>query len=815
MVVLQWLLYGLGVQTVAGIERERPLPRVRSGWPAGLPIPLTEFVGRERERAEVARLVAANRLTTLTGAGGVGKTRLAVEVAAGLFSDFGDGVGLIDLSAVTEPSLLPGAVARGLGVEERSGTGLDERLLRVLREQHRLVVLDNCEHLRTACGDLAVAVLGSCPGVVVLATSRESLGLPGEVTWRVPSLTFPWPEHPPALEDLESFEAVALFLTRARAARPGLRVGPGEAAAITSICYRLDGIPLALELAAARVGALSLTEIAERLTGRFELLGRSGVGPPRQQTLRASVEWSHQLLSEPERALLRRLAVFSGGWTLGAAEAVCDLPPVGQDHTAGLLAALVDKSLVQAEQTQDGTRYRLVEVIRGFAGEQLAESGELDQVRARHAGYYTDLAQRSAPMLYGAEQACWVNRLDADTPNLRAARRWCEEDPARAGTGLLLASALWDYLHIRGRLVEAADWLEKALADDSGPAQARGVALLGLGATVAFWGDYDRSRELFTRSIEVFRDAGDLRGEARAWAHLGNALLLGRPPASPAQAYRRGLELAREAGDIWVEAYALFSTGFVMAASGDVARSRAPLATASELFGRAGDRRGYGYTRLAVGQALAYEGKAAEAVAVLREAVGIFEALRDRWGLLWGASLLAPACAAMGDWVRAVMLLGVVDSMSERTSGRPLDPDQASLDELEARAGQELGLAFEAARQAGRVLGRGDQVTAALWPARDADHDPAAGPDRGAGAGQAASHELPLTRREREVADLITRGLTNRQIGAQLFIAERTVDTHVGRILDKLGCASRAQVAAIVTAAAALTTAAPGAQQSG
>jgi predicted ATPase/DNA-binding CsgD family transcriptional regulator len=809
------LLYGLGVESVAGIERELRSPRVRSGWPAGLPIALTEFVGRERERAEVARLVATNRLITLTGAGGVGKTRLAVEVAAGLSSDFGDGAGLIDLSAVTEPSLLPGAVARGLGVEERSGAGLDERLLRVLRDQHRLLVLDNCEHLRAACGDLAAHVLGSCPGVVVLATSRESLGLPGEVTWRVPSLTFPWPEHPPAPEDLESFEAVALFLARARAARPGLRVGFSEAAAITSICYRLDGIPLALELAAARVGALSLTEIAERLTGRFELLARSGVGPPRHQTLRASVEWSHQLLSEPERALLRRLAVFSGGWSLSAAEAVCDLPPVGQDHVAGLLAALVDKSLVQAEQTPDGTRYRLAEVIRGFADEQLAESGELGPVRARHADHYTELAQRSAPMLLGAEQADWLNRLDADTPNLRVVRRWCEEDPARAGTGLRLAAALWEYWHIRGRLVEAADCLESALAGDGGPAHARGAALLGLGATVSFWRDYDRARELFTRSIEAFRDAGDPHGEARAWALLGNALLLGRPPESPAEAYRRGLALAREVGDIWVEAYALFATGFVMAASGDVERSRSPLASASELFGRAGDRRGYGYARLAVGQALAYEGKAAEAVVVLREAVGIFEALPDRWGLLWGASLLGPACAATGDWVRAVMLLGVVDSMSERTSGRPLDPDQASLDELEARAGQELGPAFEAARQAGRVLGRGDQVTAALWPARDADQDPAASPDRGGGAGPAASHELPLTRREREVADLITHGLTNRQIGARLFIAERTVDTHVGRILDKLGCASRAQVAAIVTAAAALTSAALGGRQSG
>lgn len=783
------------------------MTRAGSSWPHGLPAPLTRFVGRERESAEVARQVAAHRLVTLTGAGGVGKTRLAIEVAAGLAADFGDGADLIDLSAVTDPALLPGVAARALGVEDRADTGIDERLVRVLRSQHRLLVVDNCEHLRGHCAGLVTAVLGSCPQVAVLATSRESLGVPGEVTWRVPSLAFPWPEHPPAAEDLESFEAVALFLDRARAARPGLTIGPAEVAALTSICFHLDGIPLALELAAARVGALSLEEIAERLTGSPGLLARTGAGPARHQTLRASVLWSHQLLSGREDALFRRLAVFTGGWGLEAAEAVGAMPPVGPEDVAGLLAALVDKSLVQAEQMPSGSRYRLLEVIRGFAGERLAQAGEIGQVQARHADYYTSLAGRSASMLLGPEQAHWAARLDAETPNLRAARHWCEEDPARSGIGLRLASALWDYWHIRGCLMEATDWLEKALAHDGGPGQARGAALLGLGATAALAGDHNRSRELFTRSVQAFRDAGDPHGEARAWANLGNALVLSYPPTSPAHAYDSALALARQLGDIWCEAYALFCLGFIMAASGEVARSWSPLSTACDLFGRAGDRRGYGYARLAVGQALAWDGKGAEAIAVIREAVGIFETLPDRWGLLWGASLLAPACAAMGDWPRAVVLLGVVDSVSERTGGQPLEPDRASLDEVEARAVRELGPAFDAARQAGQVLGRGDQISAVLWPARGAGGDSSASPDRVASPGPAAGHELLLTRREREVAELIACGLTNRQIGGRLFIAERTVDTHVGRILDKLGCTSRAQVAAMVAAAAALSTA--------
>jgi predicted ATPase len=478
---------------VVSTQRERPLAGNGSRWPPGLPVPLTRFVGRERELAEVARLVTANRLVTLTGAGGVGKTRLAVEAAALAAPGFGDGADFVDLSAVLDAGLLAGVLARGLGVEERAGRSLDERLVRVLRGQHRLLLVDNCEHLRGPCAELVTAVLSQCPEVVVLATSRQPLGVPGEVTWRVPSLTFPWPDNPPATADMETFEAIALFLARARAARPDLVVGPAEGAAITSICYRLDGIPLALELAAARAGALDLDDIAGRLSGRFELLARTGVGPARHQTLRASIEWSHQLLSEPERAVFRRLAVFADGWPLEAAETICAVPtagpPVGRTEVAGLLAALVDKSLVNAEHTSTGTRYRLLEVIKAFAAERLAEAGELAAVRDRHGGYYAELAEQSASMLTGPAVAAWAAKLDAETGNLRAARRWCAEDPARAGAGLWLAAGLGHWWIIRGLLDEGAAWLEDALARDGGPERARATALYGLGLIVSFRGN--------------------------------------------------------------------------------------------------------------------------------------------------------------------------------------------------------------------------------------------------------------------------------------------------------------------------------------
>jgi predicted ATPase/DNA-binding CsgD family transcriptional regulator len=354
--------------------------------------PLTALLGRERDLAAVSRLLAENRLVTLTGPGGVGKTRLALAVAAATTREFADGTDLIELDAILDGALLPAALADSLGVAGAPGAGTGGhlvRVLRALRDQRRLLVLDNCEQVRAGCAALAAAVLGNCPGAAVLATSRSPLGVPGEVTWRVPSLAFPSPEHLPPLGDLGGFPAAALFVERARATRPGLSLGPGD-------CRRLDGIPLALELAAARAGSMTLPEIAARLTGCMDLLAADRAGPARQQTLRASVEWSFSLLPAAERVVFQRLAVFHGGWTLEAAEKVCAADedvdergdrPITPERVAGLLASLTDRSLVQAEQTADGSRYRFLEVTRAFAAERLAAAGEEDSTRKRHARY--------------------------------------------------------------------------------------------------------------------------------------------------------------------------------------------------------------------------------------------------------------------------------------------------------------------------------------------------------------------------------------------------------------------------------------------
>ena len=341
---------------------------------------LTSFVGRDAQLTQLRELLAENRLVTLTGAGGVGKTRLAIQVAAQMAGEFADGVWYVDLAPITDPELVPVTVARALGLPDQPGRSTMDTLLRFVRDRQMLVVLDNCEHLLDASAELVVALLSGAAGLTVLATSREAIGVAGEVSWRVPSLS---------LAD----EAIELFTDRARHARPDFAVTDDNAAAVGEICARLDGVPLAIELAAARVRALSLAEILDSLHDRFRLLtGGARTAVRRQQTLRASVDWSHALLTEPERVLFRRLAVFLGGFDLDAAQAVAGGGEVERYQVLDQLTLLVDKSLVVADDSGGRTRYRLLETVRQYALEKLGESGEADAVRSRHRDYYTALA---------------------------------------------------------------------------------------------------------------------------------------------------------------------------------------------------------------------------------------------------------------------------------------------------------------------------------------------------------------------------------------------------------------------------------------
>ncbi len=493
--------------------------------PNNLPQQPTSFIGREAQVDEVKALLDKTRLLTLTGAGGSGKTRLSLQVAADLLDGEGDGVWLVELAALADPALVPQAVADVLGVKEQAGMTIQASLVEWLKPKRLLLVLDNCEHLIAACASLAADLLRNCPHVHILASSREPLNVAGEQTYRVPSLSLPDPKQAQTVESLSQFEVVRLFIERAQAVQPTFKVTNANAPAVAQVCFHLDGIPLAIELAAARVRSLSVEEINTRLGQRFRLLtGGSRDTLPRQQTLRALIDWSYDLLTESEKTLLRRLSVFAGGWTLSAAEVVCAGEPVEDWEVLDLLTALVDKSLVVAEPLGDGTRYRLLETVRQYGGDRLGESGEAEAVRGRSASCFLALAEEAEPQLQGPEQGSWLVRLEAEHDNLRSSLAWEEQSAAGAEAGLRLAGSLWRFWFVRGHLSEGRQWLGRALARTkpgaAGPDGAsggeatatRGKALNGAGNLAWSQSDYAGARALYEEGLTVRRQLRDQGG---------------------------------------------------------------------------------------------------------------------------------------------------------------------------------------------------------------------------------------------------------------------------------------------------------------
>ncbi|MGW2741267.1 ATP-binding protein [Streptomyces sp. NPDC001450] len=552
--------------SVEAREQRPTTPRHR------LPAPATALIGREREMAEVEKLLGRGRLLTLTGAGGCGKTRLALAVAARRGDDFRDGAWFVDLAGLAEPHLLPEAVAAALGLQLPPSGGGREALIAQLGGREMLLVLDNCEHLIDACAALASEVLARCPGVLVLATSREPLRSYGERTFRVPSLGLPDPRRLPSLEELGRFASVRLFVERAGDADPGFRLTAGNAEAVAQICFRLDGMPLALELAAARVPVLAPRQIAERLDDALALLGRgSRRGATRQETLLATLEWSHRLLDEEERRLFRRLAVFAGGFSLAAAEEVCADRAQGTS-VLDLLGRLADKSLVWVEPRQDEVRYRLLETIRQYAAERLRAAGELTATEARHRRFYLELAEardREPPTgICGATSL----ELEDDYGNLRAAlRSFLRHEPDSA---LRLAVALRSFWPERGRLAEGRRWLEDALAAAPEPTLPRARALMGRAVLAIRLGDGSPLEDIGEQIVGIHQRRAD--PAALAYAHCQQAILLWmRGTWDRARtALDLARTLARDAGDPSVLAAAAHLEGVwaVCRGEGSVAR---------------------------------------------------------------------------------------------------------------------------------------------------------------------------------------------------------------------------------------------------
>ena len=618
-----------------------------------LPLQLTGLVGREREIAEVGRLLADARLLTLTGPGGSGKTRLALTVAGEVVEEYEDGAWVVELAPLSDPELVPQAVASVLGVREVPGSPLLKTLADHLLSKSMLLVLDNCEHLIDSSASLAEALLRRCPDLSILATSREALGLTGESSWPVPPLSLPDPRHLPAVESLPSYEAARLFIERAVAVEPGFEPNSQNAMAIAQVCYRLDGMPLAIELAAARVRVLSVEQISSRLDDRFGLLTGGGrTALPRQKTLRAAMDWGHELLPERERILFRRLSVFVSGFTLGAAESVCVWDELEREEVLDLLTSLVDKSLVNVADQGNEVRYRLLETIRQYGGEKLRLSGEESALRRRHACFFLKLAEEAEPELKGAQQVEWLDRLEEDHGNLRVAIRWALEE-GEIEIALRLTASAAHLRYPRGYLNEGRNQLEVALADGTGSHAARAKALTEVGWFALEQSDYEQAQRLLEESLIMFRELGDTYGVAHALECLVVAKTRGREYGRAAQLGEESLALYRELGHKWGIAMSLTNLGILAQERGEYERATAHHLESLELLRVLGDSLSVGYVLRLLGQSSLMQGQLERSAQFLEESQVLLSRLGDKPTLATTLCNLGETMLRQGDGARA------------------------------------------------------------------------------------------------------------------------------------------------------------------
>jgi predicted ATPase/DNA-binding SARP family transcriptional activator len=643
------------------------------------PRQLTRFVGREWELAEIRRALDSSRLVTLTGIGGTGKTRLAVEVAGRATDADLDGVAWIDLAPLRDPSILARHVSAAMGFGESIDRSPLDVLLEMLRPLSLLIVLDNCEHLVEACASLAHELLSDAPGLRILATSREALGVDGEVAWIVPPLSLPASPDPVTAEGIAHAEAVQLFVARAQVVQPSFRLTDANAPWIARVVGQLDGVPLAIELAAARLNVLTVEQIAERLDDVFGLLTtRSRTAPARHRTLRDAIDWSHDILDAQEQRLFRRLAVFVGGFTLDAAEVVCSGDGITEHEVLDLISALVDKSLVRAETIHDEARCSLLEPVRQYAAEKLAASGEREALRARHAKYFTEMAEHAEPEIRGGGRvSTWMTRLERDHGNLRAVADWCSEDPSRVEIQLRQKVALVWFYFTQGLFQETRECLVDGLAKagPTVPPLVLGRAYAALGHHALWQGDFGASAEPLAKAVAILRAEQDPAALSFALIGLGSVVGLGgdQPAADAlfdqAQAALGTRESVRAHGFPYVLLFALanYWRGIVAQIAGDLPKARAAIETCVEIARGMSDHPTIAHPLSALARVHTLMGEFGLARSCLAEALPIHARHDDRWGLadaLEGAALLA---AAEGAPERAARLIGASDELREST----------------------------------------------------------------------------------------------------------------------------------------------------
>ncbi len=678
-------------------------PLHRAGY---LPVPLTSFIGREREIHDLRNAFSTTRLLTLTGAGGLGKTRLAIQLASDLSSEYKDGSWWVDLVPLFDPALVPQAVAKALGVREIPNVPLIETLADILCSKQILLVLDNCEHLVAAAAQLVEFLLGSCASIKILTTSREALGISGETIWRVPSLSLPTAEIPLSIEELGQYESARLFIERARAANSGFAPTKENAVLIVHISRRLDGIPLAIELAAARVKTLAVQQIAMRLDDRFNLLARgSRTALPRHQTLRATIDWSYELLSESEKVLFRRLAVFAGGWTLEGAEFVCAGDGL-QDQVYEVLARLVDKSLVIAEEQEGASRYRMLETIRQYAREKLRDSGEEDAAQRRHLEFFLNLAEESEPLLFRGVQSSILDRLELELDNLRAAADWAIQNQ-QVIAALRLVSAIPRFWFIRAHHIEGLERLRSILAlpEARRPSPARLKALNAYLFMLWPSGQLTEFQSLIEEALSLGRMFEDRWNTAYALLWLGLSNTFRGDYALALAHLEQSLEIYRKLGDKTYSGWALVFLGEVELLQGDTARAQALY---EQAISRLKDTKDYPFLAIPLrrlGQLAMARGDLIAANTFVRESLADNWIVRDYRGVAACLSALGTLSMAQAQINRATQLFGAVETILEfiRTPLLPFDQKHYHGDVATLHA-QMDETAFAAAWAAGHAM---------------------------------------------------------------------------------------------------------------
>jgi predicted ATPase/DNA-binding CsgD family transcriptional regulator len=766
-----------------------------------LPVEITNFVGRRGEVAEIKRLLAESRLVTLTGVGGCGKTRLALRVAAQLRRAFADGVWLVDLAPVTDEALIVHAVAAALDIGDLSHRSPLDVVVDVLRGRQVLLVLDNCEHVLDGCAAFTLAALRGAGGLRILCTSRQPLGMAGEQVWTVPPLAYPEPHGPLAPTASVRYSALALFALRAAAVSPGFVLTADNVATVAEICRRLDGLPLAIELAAARLRALSLDQLADSLQRGFPVLAARAATPAWHRTLEAAFDWSYQMCSPAERTTWQRVSVFADSFDLPAAQAVCAGDGMSDADMLPALAGLVDKSVLIRDEPATGVRYRLLATVREYGLSRLraADTGREQVLRRRHAHWYRQLTNRFDAEWFGPRQQAWIEQITVELPNLRAAAQFCLSTPTDAQTGQRIAADLIFYWHAVALVHEGRHWCERVVAADAQPTADRLRALLAYAYSLYTQGDSDAA---VARAREALDLAGRLDAphlQARATYALGTALLVSgdlaaaRPVLQDAVARLADLDNADAH-----RSYALNALAVTLLFQGEAQQADRVCAEARDICRTHGERWWLGYTVVASALAALALGDTARATGYVRESLRSRHDMHDVQGMAGSVERLAWIAATVGDYPRAARLLGAADQLW-RIVGVTLYGAAQWLrgrQECEARTRQALGdQAYEQARRDGAVLSTDEAVRYALGDRPDRQPGPAGL----ATAEPAGASDSPLTPRELEVAQLVAQGLSNKQIAARLVLSRRTAESHVENILRKLGFTSRTQIAGWIT----------------